>query len=238
MSAGTPEMDETRRYTREEIERIFERAAHDDAARRTDLEREGMSLAELREIADEVGIPADRIEAAARELEPPASLAPAGTPLAVSRRRGGLLDRVLGSRVFPLRVRVEVPLPRRPTDAEWERMVDDLRGVFRARGHDYSVGDVREWTHSRLYALIERQGDDWRLTMGSTKGDTAGLVIAGGSALVAGAAAAVAPVLVGGVAVLGYAVARLPRWAHRRRTQMATLAEHWVEMLQEPPQDA
>jgi serine/threonine protein kinase len=107
------EQGAVRRYRDSEVEEIVRRAAEEQAAHPTD---EGMSLRTVQQIADDVGISAERVERAARKLEvrqatqPPTTSSPGAF--------------WLGS----------------PTVIEWERVVD---GEVNASAYDDIVAEVQ-----------------------------------------------------------------------------------------------
>src|SRR5207248_8953867 len=119
-----------RRYTDEETAAIFKAAAEVQQAAFTTPAAGatapnaagGMTLAQLHEIGREVGIPSELVTRAAHGLE-----------------RGGRVSvrRFLG---LPVGVARTVPLQRTLTEAEWERLVVDLRETFDARGRLRSEG--------------------------------------------------------------------------------------------------
>ncbi|MBK8006889.1 MAG: hypothetical protein IPK12_24285 [Gemmatimonadetes bacterium] len=107
-----------RRYSEDEVAAIFRAATElpepaDTPA--TGVPAAGLTLAEVQAIGLEAGIGAEAIARAAQLVT---------SPPVVSQR-------VLG---LPFRVSHTVPLHRRLTDAEWERLVVQLREVFDARG--------------------------------------------------------------------------------------------------------
>jgi hypothetical protein len=126
-----------RRYNDKEIAAIFRAATDGPAEPHPEVPRdEGLTLADLQAIGGEVGIAPEAIVRAAQGLDV---------------RRGA-------SRTFlglPLGVARTVNLNRRLTDAEWERLVVQLREVFDARGVTRSEGSLRQWTNGNLQVLLE-----------------------------------------------------------------------------------
>lgn len=211
-----------RRYTEEEVSAIFERAAEaQQAVRRALPPGEGMTLADLRAIGREVGIPVELVDQAAASVD----------------QRGRDATRTfLG---LPMGVGRTVDLGRRLSDEEWERLVVDLRETFDARGVLKSDGSLRQWTNGNLQALLEPTATGHRLRMRTVYGAarammTGGLAILGVSATVAivtavtgGLAAALAEsasLMVTGAALFAVGAARLPLWARTRRRQMEGVA--------------
>ena len=166
-------MDPNRRYSEEEVSRILEDATEAQTHERyLPSARSGTSLAELREIALEVGIPVELIEQAASRLDRPAP-----APLASPRFMGA--DIGVGRTVY---------LKRPLTDREWDQLVVDLRETFDARGQVRQVGNFREWTNGNLQALLEPTESGERLRLRTKKGSAiasmrAGAILMGVSAL-------------------------------------------------------
>ena len=210
-----------RRYTEEEVEKIFERAAaaQQAAGRRQLPPGEGMTLSELRSIGSEVGLPAELVEQAALSLDQGAES---------TRRFIGL----------PLGVGRTVELGRRMTEAEWEQLVVDLRDTFDARGSIRTDGSLRQWTNGNLQALLEPTATGHRLrlrsllgvaraymTMGlGMIGITAATIIGGVATGAAFDPAAIVPLGAIGVALFGVGAGRVPGWAARRRRQFEAIA--------------
>ena len=228
-------MADERRYQDEEVQAIFAAAAEVPAQSgdREVAPSPGLTLSDLRAIGAEVGIPAERIDAAARALERPGARV-------VPRRR------FLGTPVSVGRV---VDLPRAPTDREWGILLSELRQTFRARGRTETHGELREWTNGNLHAFLEPTDSGYRLRLGSTKGDALGLMALGtgmlGFGLVLGASmlllgqvhdGLIAPgVLTGmGGAAYGGGVARLSTWARKRERQMEHIAARAQALLAGP----
>ncbi|HSJ24752.1 MAG TPA: hypothetical protein VK929_08805 [Longimicrobiales bacterium] len=223
-----------RRYDEDEVREIFRRAAAPGASRLpAPQEQHGLTLEEVQSIGREVGID-------------PATVARAAASLTASRTTP--LQRSMG---MPVGVGRMVPLPRAPTDREWEQLVAELRSTFGARGRVAVQGGLREWSNGNLHACIEPAGGGYRLRMGTVKGEAAGMnamgIIGMGAGVVTFAAMALTGGLAGGLAdalagpvVLGGGGAaalianavRLPRWASRRQRQMEHIAAHAAQMLE------
>jgi hypothetical protein len=211
-----------RRYTEEEITTIFRAAAEGPSTPPHDLSRaDGLTLADLQAIGREVGIAPDAVAHAAQTLEVRRS--------AVSRRLLGL----------PIGVERRVALNRRLTNEEWERLVVQLREVFKARGRTESHGSLRQWTNGNLFVLVEPTPTGDRLRLGSLhRGATTslriGIVSLGVTAILAIAnllfpgqvidAGTIAGTLAGGLVMLANGALRLPGWARLRGRQMEDLA--------------
>jgi hypothetical protein len=208
-----------RRYNDDEIAEIFRQAA--EGPQGTSVQpatQEGMTLAELREIGREAGLSPEAVDRAAKSLDV--------RPRAESRKFLGM----------PLGVERTIDLDRRLTDEEWERLVVDLRDMFRARGTVSSSGSFRQWTNGNLQALLEPTRNGQRLRLRTTKGSFATWMAGGGMMLFAGIFTAVATSLAGhfagasaidaavfsavGAGIMGSAALRLPGWARLRGDQM------------------
>lgn len=213
-----------RRFSEAEVAAILERATtHDDVGRQPGAASGGLTLAQIQDIGREVGIAPGVIAESAYLLDERGAQA--------TRRFPGL----------PLRVERVVPLPRRISDDEWERLVVDLREIFDARGRVRQEGSLRQWTNGNLQVLLEPTEGGQRIRLRTFKGTAPGY-LAGGLALAgAGSAGLLAAVLGGatgdagmlaalsfaaaaGAATIGATVLRLFPWARRRREQMAEVA--------------
>ena len=210
-----------RRYREEEVRRIFKLATTDKVADPPGSSTAtGLTLAEIQSIGQEVGIAPDRVARAAASLDM--------QPLPESRK-------VLG---IPVEVGVTAMLPRAPTEDEWQILVAELRGTFRAQGKVTVDPMSRVWRNGNLHASVEPTGAGYRLRMGTVKGNASvanamgaiGLVAAGmlsGSHFLYNDPINLAVPAVFGVAGLSTLAAnalRLPIWARQRQTQMTRIA--------------
>jgi hypothetical protein len=214
-----------RRYSEEEVAAIFDRAAKAQVVSRPQLSAgEGMTLAGLQEIGREVGIPPELVAQAARSLD-----------LAGSETTRRLLG-------MPIGVGKTIGLDRRLSDAEWDRLVVDLRETFDATGWVKQDGAFRQWTNSNLKVLVEPAPTGQRVRFQTYNGTAAGLI--GGGLAMLGVCAAMAIALaasgrlgeprpLSGLAFMAilslgafaWGAIRLPSWAQLRRRQMDELAE-------------
>lgn len=217
-----------RRYSDEEVRRIFAKAAEEQQRTAQALPAsEGTSLARLQEIAREAGLTPELVSQAAREIDQPAPVAP---------------PRVLG---IPIGVSRTVELGRRLSDQEWEHLVVRLRETFDARGQLEVHGAFRTWRNGNLSVMLEPSGDGHRVRFRTVKGDSRGLVAAGATMLVTGGVMAVVTMLspvenvaqalssLTGIAIIGAGllfagVARLPSWRKERQEQMDRLAKEFL----------
>jgi hypothetical protein len=211
-----------RRYNDKEIAAIFRAATEGPpAGPQPEVPRdEGLTLADLQAIGREVGIAPDAIVRAAQGLEV----------------RRGAARTLLG---LPIGVARTVDLNRRLTDAEWERLVVQLREVFDARGTTRSDGSLRQWTNGNLQVLLEPTETGHRLRFRTTHGGARASLGVGFVALGSAAAVAVATAISGtigdslsgilflaavGTAMIASGALRLPGWARLRGRQMDAIA--------------
>src|SRR5947207_1907254 len=200
-----------RRYNDKEIAAIFRAAAEGPQESQPDVSREeGLTLADLQAIGREVGISSEAVAQAAQALDV---------------RRPAPARTFLG---LPIGVARTVHLNRRLTDAEWERLVVQLREVFNARGSTRSDGSLRQWTNGNLQVLLEPTEAGHRLRFRTLHGAArasmgAGLAVFGVTASVAVATAIsghlgdtmpeIVLLLAAGMAMIVNGALRLPRWA-------------------------
>jgi hypothetical protein len=213
-----------RRYTEAEVREIFELAMQPRAGERAALPAaQGLTLTDIQEIGQEVGLAPADLARAASTLDQRGLRAPRRTSLGM-----------------PIAVGRIVPLPRALTDHEWDQLVAELRATFQARGRVNTQGGLREWTNGNLHAMVEPSESGYRLRLGTLKSDGIGWnafgvfgIVAGAVSLAAGlitgglADIAVVPPVLGGsglVALLSNAL-RLPRWAGEREKQMEYIAQ-------------
>ena len=123
-------MSDERRYSEAELRSIIGRAAErQEAVRRAQAAGEdGLTLDELQEIGAASGIDPAHIAAAAKELARPTTAPKPGTLVGM-----------------PTALRQSRFLPHPVTDAEWAKIVAELRDTFDASGVAGEVGDTREW---------------------------------------------------------------------------------------------
>ena len=209
-----------RQYNDQEVAAIFERASKTEhTTLPVPAEGKGLTLAALQDIGWEVGISPESISHAARSLEQ------AGRP--ASRTFMGL----------PIGVGRTVEFDRPLSDADWERLVADLRTTFEARGTVRYDGPFRQWTNGNLQALLEPTPKGHRLRLQTVKGDSRALMTGGLVVLGAATATLIASAVAGGLgnpgtvtgagfmALMGIGMfttgaLRVSSWARRRRAQI------------------
>ncbi|MGE0157941.1 MAG: hypothetical protein AB7T31_00940 [Gemmatimonadales bacterium] len=213
-----------RRYNEEEVAEIFERAT--EAQLRTlpgTRPAEGLTLQELQEVGRDVGLPPELVARAARSLDM--------TPRTHERKVMGL----------PVGVGRTVELARPLTDAEWHRLVAELREIFDARGRLSEQGPFKQWTNGNLQALLEPTESGQRLRLKTLKGSAArlmsvGLGMTGVTATILTVlylrgvpfdASSLWTVFSTGLAMLVAGAFQVPGWAKQRTRQM----EHVIERL-------
>ncbi|HET9947599.1 MAG TPA: hypothetical protein VFQ22_01615 [Longimicrobiales bacterium] len=220
-----------RRYDDEEVAAILADATDTRAGTRTRVASgEGLTLAELHEIADEVGIPRELVTRAAKRVE---------------ARRAATVQRWMG---VPVGVGRTLELPRALTDGEWHRLVARLRETFAATGRVEVSGDLRQWWNGNLRVAIEPAGEGHRLRMTTLKGDLRPMLAMGSFLLtlalvlyvvgiLTGATDAGASTLLGllGAGTVGLGIGRMPLWARTRSRQMEEIAAEVADMVALPP---
>ena len=142
-------MPTERRYEDREVRDIIDLAIDRDDAPAPSLPAgDGLTLGQLQEVGREVGLSRSRIAQAVAAFE----------------GRGALLPRTkaLG---LPTSVGSVVPLPRAPTEHEWERLVAELRTTFGTKGEVTSHGTLREWSYGALHAFVEPAETGYRLRL-------------------------------------------------------------------------
>jgi hypothetical protein len=137
---------------------------------------------------------------------------------------------------LPIGVGRTIDLDRELSQAEWERLVVDLRETFDARGTTRQEGSFRQWTNGNLQVLVEPTANGHRIRLSTVKADArawmrGGLVTLGVAAITAIAAVVGAAHLKWAVefAVIGagqFAIGAilLPGWARLRRKQMEEIS--------------
>ncbi len=137
-----------RRFSESEIREVFERAAAEQERAVRRASDDGLTLAEMQEVATSAGISAEFVASAARSVA-------LGEP-----EQGRLMVGPIPRGVY----RTEL-LPAPPSDALWESLVADLRRTFSAQGKVSQVGRAREWHNSNLRVTLEPAGDGSRLRL-------------------------------------------------------------------------
>jgi hypothetical protein len=237
-------MTTERRFSDDEVAYILERAAAadptsgDDTQALTTTDRAasaGMTVAQLQEIAAEVGLSAAAIADAARAVE--------RGDLHPTQRRT-----YLG---MPIGVGRTIQFDREVTDAEWERMVVALRETFQARGKTAREGTLRSWSNGNLHAMLEPTATGHRLRLQTRNEGMLGLLALGvGTLGISGIMATmfamsnlprhtqqplVIPAIfaVFGLAAIVRTAVRLPSWARERAGQMERFADTASRILRE-----
>jgi hypothetical protein len=212
-----------RRYTDEEVAEIIAKATEAQQSTQTKVNASagaGLTLAELQDIGREVGIAPELMTKAARSID---------------QRIESSSSRLLG---LPIAIAESAHLKRTVSDAEWARVVSDLRVTFNATGRIRDEGPFKQWSNGNLRAILEPTEDGHRVRLQSMKADARAYMLGGlgliGLAAVMGIAALllpggnVTPVKAGqiglfGAAILAVGAAQVPGWARRRREQMQAL---------------
>jgi hypothetical protein len=212
-----------RRYTEEEVAKIFQQAAEaQQSTRKLTAPADGMTLADLQEIGRDVGIAPELVADAALSLDRPKR--------SDARKLIGL----------PIGVGRTIELKRHLSQAEWERLVVDLRETFDARGTVRSEGNFKQWTNGNLQALVEPMPDGDRVRLQTIKGNARAYITGGLGFLAAAAVTTIATAVSGslsasldtisilalsGMAMIGIPALQLPAWSRRRKEQMEAVAK-------------
>ncbi len=229
-------MSNERRYQDHEIRQILDLAiGQEDSAAPSLPAVDGLTLLELQDVGREIGLPPERITQAVAALEGRGESVPRGTTLGL-----------------PTSVGRVVPLPRNPSEREWELLIAELRTTFGVKGEVTSHGGFREWSHGNLHAFIEPTLTGHRLRLVDSNAAVVGIVLGGfilAFALLiltvllgkdkAGFVFAVPGFfsLLGGSLIAGSAMS-LPRWAREQEGRMEHISRHAVSLLALPgPKD-
>jgi plasmid stability protein len=232
-------MSKERRYEDREIRQILDLAiGQEDGPARSLPAVDGLTLLQLQDVGREVGLPPDRITQAVAAFEGRGESVPRGTTLGL-----------------PTSVGRVVPLPRSPSDREWELLIAELRTTFGGKGEMTSHGGLREWSHRNLHAFIEPTETGHRLRLEDSNGAVVGIVL-GGFVLafsllillvllakgdpdfsrlndIGELAVPAFFSLLGGSLVAGSAMA-LPKWAREQERRMEHISRHAVSLLALP----
>lgn len=222
-----------RLYSDAEVAQIFERATTGTAVQTTRT-ADGMTLAQIQSIGEEVGISSDLIARAA---------------MSVSPVRAKPTQSFLG---LTTAVGHTVHLARKITDEEWERFIVDVRETFNARGTLSSQGSLKQWSNGNLQVLLEPTDAGHRVRFKTVKGNARWLLSSGLVASAVSAIGEVTAVLTGvahdlglvasfgvlgliGVGVVVNTALQLPRWAQIRKGQMEELGRRVSAIALTPP---
>ena len=224
-------MSSDRRFSEREMREVFERAAREQEQAKLRSAADGLTLAEMQEVAASAGIAPEFVAAAAQSVA-------LGEP-EQGRQSLGPIPRGV--------YRTEL-LPGPPTDALWEHLVSDARRTFSAQGKVHEAGRVREWRNGNLRVTLEPAGEGSRLHLRTRRDDVPGLLTLSAVALgvslslvLGGTAGAVGPeaggswVLMLMLGVLGPLAVwgRQRSWAATRERQMEEVAARAAAAPQE-----
>jgi len=225
-------MSKERKYQDHEIRQILDLAiGQEDGPAQSLPMVDGLTLLELQEVGREVGLLPDRITQAVAAFEGRGEAVPRGTTLGL-----------------PTSVGRVVPLPRSPSDREWELIIAELRTTFGGKGEVTSQGGLREWSHGKVHAFIEPTETGHRLRLADSNAAVVGIV-AGGFVLAFALLIFVVLLgkenpgfrfavpaffsLFGGSLAAGSALS-LPRWAREQERRMEHISRHAVSLLAPP----
>ncbi len=225
-------MDRERRYQDHEIRQILDLAVGEEDGPASTLSAvDGLTLRELQEVGREVGLLPERITQAVAAFEGRGESVPRSTTLGL-----------------PTSVGRVVPLPRNPSDREWELLIAELRTTFGGKGDVTSHGSLREWSSGNVHVFIEPTATGHRLRLADSNAAVAGIV-AGGFLLAFALLILVVLLgkddpgfrfavpaffsLLGGGLVTGSAIS-LPRWAREQEKRMEHISRHALSLLALP----
>jgi len=233
-----------RRFNDEEIREILTRAtevrdpspALPAPESLSDGHAHGLTLAELQDVAADVGISATRIAEAAAGVEVDRAALPA------TRTQLGI----------PISAAHVVRLPRMLEAEEWDRFVVRLRDTFGAAGTVRTEGSLRTWTNGNLEVLLEPLEKGARLRFQSmhsvSKGHLEGALAFGASGIGLVAVFGILAILPGksvpgaligisaslpalGAAMWAIGRSTAARWVPERRSQFEALGEEAVRSI-------
>ncbi len=220
-----------RRYSDEEVSEIFERATKTSLP--ASRPAEGLTLRELQEVGKEVGLAPELVERAAKSLD----------------RKVQTQNRLVVG--LPVGVGRTVELERPLTDAEWHRLVVDLRETFDAQGKLSEHGPFKQWTNGNLQALLEPTSTGQRLRLKTFKANAMGLMRTGlGMVGVTSTiltvmyfraapfdASALWTVFTTGLGLFVGGALQVPGWAKLRRRQIEEVTERLAMTVATSPGD-
>lgn len=223
-------MTSERRYQDHEIREILDLAIDEESNLQGSVTAaDGLTLRQLQEVGQEVGVSPDRIAQAA---------------VVVAARRHAPTHET--TTWLPTAVERTILLPRNLSDREWEWLVAELRTTFGGKGEVAVQGGMREWTHGRVQAFIDESHTGYRLRLSDVNAASGGIVLGGAILALAlmifvvllGKADAgfrfIVPAVftaLGGGLMVGSALS-LPRWARRQRDGMLHIEQHVAGLLE------
>lgn len=225
-------MSDERKYQDHEIRQILDLAiGKEDAVTQSLPAADGLTLRDLQDVGREVGLPPERIAQAAAEFEGRGEVVPRVTALGLPTSVGSV-----------------VPLPRNPTDREWELLIAELRTTFGGKGVVTSHGGLREWSHGRVQVYIEPTATGHRLRLTDSSA-AMGAIVLGGFFLAFALLILVVLLgkdhvdsrlavpafftLIGGSLVAG-GVVSAPKWAREQERRMEYISRYAVSLLAPP----
>lgn len=222
-------MNKERKYQDHEIRQILDLAIdQDDVAPQSLQAVDGLTLHELQDVGRQVGVLPERITQAVAVFEGRGAPVPRGTTLGLPSSVGRV-----------------VPLPRNPSEREWELLIAELRTTFGGKGVVTSQGGLREWSHGNVHAFIEPTETGHRLRLTDANGAVVGIV-GGGFFLSFGFLIFMAllskgdpgfklafPAFFGliGTALVTISAISLPKWARSQEKHMENISRYAVSLL-------
>ena len=225
-------MSGERRYRDDEIRQILDLAiGREEGPAQMPPAVDGLTLRQLQDVGREVGVLPDRITQAVASFEARGESIPRGTTLGL-----------------PTSVGTVVPLPRRPSDREWELLVAELRTTFGGKGEMTSQGGLREWSHGSLHAFIEPTESGHRLRLTDASLAFGGIFLGG---VFLSLALLIFVVLLGkedpgfrfvipafmsllGGGLTAVSALSLPKWARKQESRMEQISTYATTLLAQP----
>ena len=212
-----------RKFSEEEISRIFEQAAKEQEE---GDDHSGLTLSELQSIGAQSGLDPEAIARAAKKIKLVLRLDP--------RKRKFKSDVGVGG---------TAELPGKITSSDWEELLPEIRNEFNAPGKAISDGYRKEWSNGNLKVLIENGREQDRLRLSSVNGRkiaqlrlSATMAILGFFFVIMGAAESEEVFVFAMMTLLAafatYWLTRrsLKKWANKREAQMAAITEKAGEL--------
>ena len=159
-------MSKDRKYNEKEIAAIFKQAARDfESAQQKVHSGDGLTLAEIETIAEEVGISSGFVKRAAAKVD--------------LRHRSAADKKIIG---LPFQINRVVQLPESFGDKEWDKLIVDLHDSYGVVGtiKESRQGRMKSWVTDNIQVHVEPTGDGSRLRITSTNGINTLMLLFGG----------------------------------------------------------
>lgn len=224
-------METPRRYSESESSAILKQAAQDQEAEaeRLETDRDGLTLAELKEAGRAAGISPKRVARAAASVAASVSTSPPKVRLGQ-----------------PVSVAHAVDVPGSFTDVDWDALVQDLRHTFNAHGTVSQSSELRQWRNGNLRIYMEAAPGGHRihfytlhgvlqsrldasLVLGLAAPFFLAVLLFASDMSVLSALAICAAIGLGAAGFYGFSAYQLPRWRRARKEQMKAIAGRMLD---------